>query len=70
MNTARMRVVLRDVDPAVAQIIDVPASATLPELHDLLQAGIGWADSHLHQFVAALVREPYGKQRLLPSMHY
>ncbi|BBY07089.1 hypothetical protein MNVI_24070 [Mycobacterium noviomagense] len=42
-----------DVEPAVARVIDVPASATLPELHDLLQAAIGWTDSHLHQFVTA-----------------
>ena len=51
MNTARLRVVLRGVEPAVARVIDVPASATLPELHELLQAAIGWTDSHLHQFV-------------------
>ena len=51
MNTARLRVVLREVEPAVARVIDVPASATLPELHELLQAAIGWTDSHLHQFV-------------------
>ncbi|WP_102144538.1 plasmid pRiA4b ORF-3 family protein [Mycobacterium hubeiense] len=51
MKTTRLRVVLRDVEPAVARVIDVPASATLPELHDLLQAAIGWTDSHLHQFV-------------------
>ena len=54
MNTARLRVVLRDVEPAVARVIDVPASATLPELHELLQAAIGWTDSHLHQFVTPL----------------
>jgi Plasmid pRiA4b ORF-3-like protein len=51
VNTARLRVVLRDVEPAVARVIDVPASATLAELHELLQAAIGWTDSHLHQFV-------------------
>jgi pRiA4b ORF-3-like protein len=51
VNTARLRVVLRGVEPAVARVIDVPASATLPELHELLQAAIGWTDSHLHQFV-------------------
>lgn len=38
MKTTRLRVVLRDVEPAVAQVVDVPTSATLPELHDLLQA--------------------------------
>lgn len=51
MKTARLRVVLRDVEPAVARVIDVSASASLPELHELLQAAIGWTDSHLHQFV-------------------
>ncbi len=51
MNTARLRVGLRDVEPAVTRVIDIPASATLPELHELLQAAIGWTDSHLHQFV-------------------
>jgi hypothetical protein len=51
VNTARLRVVLRGVEPAVARVIDVPASSTLPELHELLQAAIGWTDSHLHQFV-------------------
>jgi hypothetical protein len=60
VNTARLRVVLRDVEPAVARVIDVPASATLPELHELLQAAIGWTDSHLHQFVTP--QETYGME--------
>jgi hypothetical protein len=51
MKTTRLRVVLCHVEPAVARVIDVSASATLPELHDLLQAAMGWTDSHLHQFV-------------------
>jgi Plasmid pRiA4b ORF-3-like protein len=60
VKTARLRVVLRDVEPAVARVIDVPASATLPELHELLQAAIGWTDSHLHQFVTP--QETYGME--------
>jgi hypothetical protein len=51
VKTTRLRVVLCDVEPALARVIDVPAAATLPELHDLLQAAIGWTNSHLHQFV-------------------
>lgn len=51
MKTTRLQVALRDVVPAVTRVIDVPASTTLPELHELLQAAIGWTDSHLHQFV-------------------
>ncbi|MGB8389491.1 plasmid pRiA4b ORF-3 family protein [Mycobacterium sp.] len=53
MKTTRLRVVLCDVEPALARVIDVPASATLAELHELLQAAIGWTDSHLHQFVTS-----------------
>jgi hypothetical protein len=43
---------MRDVEPAVVRVVDVPAGVVLPELHDLLQAALGWTDSHLHQFVA------------------
>ena len=53
MKTTRLRVEMRDVEPAVVRVIDVPAAVVLPEMHDLLQAALGWTDSHLHQFVAA-----------------
>jgi Plasmid pRiA4b ORF-3-like protein len=46
-----LSVSLRDVVPRVLRVVDVPASVTLPELHDVLQAALGWTDSHLHQFV-------------------
>jgi len=50
MRTARLKVTMRDVVPAAVRVLDVPAACTLPELHDLLQAGLGWTDSHLHVF--------------------
>lgn len=50
MRTTRLRITLRDVEPAVVRIVDVPASTTLPELHHLVQAAVGWTDSHLHLF--------------------
>lgn len=34
----------------------MPRSTTLPELHDVLQAALGWTNSHLHQFVAGELR--------------
>jgi hypothetical protein len=52
VRTLRLTVELRGVEPRVSRIIDVPATATLPELHRLLQAALGWTDSHLHQFDA------------------
>ncbi|MGH3098361.1 MAG: plasmid pRiA4b ORF-3 family protein [Streptosporangiales bacterium] len=51
METTRACVRLRDVEPAVVRVLDVPATVQLQEFHHLLQAGLGWTDSHLHQFV-------------------
>ena len=52
MSTVRLRVQLREVTPGVIRVIDVPAASTLDEVHELLQAGLGWTDSHLHEFTA------------------
>ena len=52
MQTTRLRVRLLEVEPAMLRVIDVPSKVLLPELHELLQAGLGWTNSHLHQFVA------------------
>lgn len=56
MRTTRLRVTLREVEPPVVRLLDVPSAATLPELHDLLQAAVGWTDSHLHQFEVGQTR--------------
>ncbi len=50
MKTIRLRVTLVEVVPTVVRVIDVPATITLAELHDVLQVAVGWTDSHLHQF--------------------
>jgi hypothetical protein len=42
---------LREVEPTVLRVLDVPASSTLAELHLLLQAGLGWQNTHLHEFL-------------------
>ena len=51
MRTTRLRVRLREVEPTVLRVLDVPAASTLPELHLLLQAALGWQNTHLHEFV-------------------
>lgn len=56
MRTSRLRVQLREVEPTVVRVLDVPARSTLPELHRLLQVGMGWVDVHLHQFDAGNAR--------------
>lgn len=53
VRTLRLQVTLREVTPPVLRVIDVPVTSTLPELHELLQAGLGWTDSHLHEFLIA-----------------
>lgn len=50
MKTTRLRVTLREVEPTVQRVIDVPAAIPLVELHDVLQVALGWTDSHLHQY--------------------
>ncbi|HEY6795696.1 MAG TPA: plasmid pRiA4b ORF-3 family protein, partial [Kineosporiaceae bacterium] len=54
--TARLRVTLREVSPSLVRVLDVPSTATLPELHAILQVGIGWTNSHLHEFVTGEAR--------------
>jgi len=36
--------------PAIWRRLLVPASITLADLHEVLQAAMGWTDSHLHEF--------------------
>ncbi len=50
MRTTRLRITMRDVEPPVVRVIDVPAASSLGELHELFQVALGWTDSHLHQF--------------------
>ena len=33
---------MREVEPRVERVIDVPATITLNELHEVLQVAIGW----------------------------
>ena len=43
---------LEDVEPAVLRRLDVPLGLRLDRLHFVLQAAMGWTDSHLHAFGA------------------
>ena len=49
---ARIKVTLKDVEPAVTRRLDVPLRLRLDRLHLVLQAAIGWTDSHLYAFSA------------------
>jgi len=46
-----LRVTLADVEsPRVWREITVPAAFTLAQVHQTIQAAMGWEDSHLHEF--------------------
>lgn len=45
-----LHVELADIEPTIWRRLLVPAAITLPQLHDTLQAALGWHDLHLHEF--------------------
>jgi hypothetical protein len=48
---ARLKIIL-DVEPAVVRRIEVPFNIRLDRLHLVLQAAMGWTDSHLYEIRA------------------
>jgi hypothetical protein len=46
----QLRIDLEEVEPAVWRRLLVPGDVTLATLHRMLQAAMGWNDSHLHSF--------------------
>ncbi len=52
----QLRVTLEEVDPPVWRRLLVSSGISLATLHDVIQAAMGWTDSHLHAFTI-------GKQR-------
>lgn len=48
--TFRVRVDLRGAKPPIWRRLDLASDLPLDELHDVVQAAMGWTDSHLHAF--------------------
>jgi hypothetical protein len=46
----RVRLDLHGAKPPVWRRLELPGDLTLPRLHDVVQAAMGWTDSHLHRF--------------------
>ncbi len=46
----QLRITLNEVEPVVWRRLLVPGNVKLAKLHDMLQAAMGWTNSHLHSF--------------------
>lgn len=56
----RVRLDLHGAKPPVWRRLDMPGDLTLPRLHDVIQAAMGWSNSHLHRFrIGRDHRSPY-----------
>ena len=51
-SIAHRRIKLDDVEPAVVRRIEVPLTIRLDRLHLVLQAAMGWTNSHLYEICA------------------
>jgi len=49
----RLKITLRGTKPPIWRRIDVPDSARLDHLNLMIQAAMGWTNSHLHEFSIA-----------------
>jgi hypothetical protein len=52
---------LEDIDPPVWRRVQVPASGTLADLHDVIQVAMGWEGYHLHKFGPVMWSELTGE---------
>lgn len=46
----QLRIELKYIEPKIWRELVVPDTITLARLHDVIQAAMGWTDSHLHEF--------------------
>lgn len=56
-----LKILLYQIEPAIWREVSVPASATFRQLHEVLQAAMGWEMKHMHEF-------RHGKGRNLTSV--
>lgn len=56
---ATLRIELLDTDPLIWRQLEVSTSSTLKDLHNLIQAAMGWANQHLWEF--RIGRQVYGQ---------
>lgn len=50
IDVVRLKILLEYTDPPIWRRVDVSADTTLRDLHEIIQAVMGWENAHLHQF--------------------
>ena len=48
-SIAQLKITLDEVKPAVLRRVEVPLTIRLDRLHEVLQAAMGWTNSHLYE---------------------
>jgi len=46
----QLKITIKGITPPIWRRICIPDDATFRELHEAIQLGLGWSDSHLHEF--------------------
>jgi hypothetical protein len=54
-RVVQLKITLQGVDPPIWRRVQIPATLSLAELHEVIQAAMGWEDCHLHQFLVGRV---------------
>ena len=57
----QIKITLKDSKPPIWRRVLISSETTLPKLHDIIQAVMGWYDSHMHAF------EIHGEHYSAPS---
>ena len=47
----KLKLELLEVEPSIWRRLLVRGGLTLAQLHEIIQAAMGWTNSHLHEFV-------------------
>ena len=47
----QIKITLKDIKPPVWRRLQVTSDTVLEKLHAIIQAAMGWSNSHLHQFI-------------------
>lgn len=50
LNAVQVHISLCDIEPKIWRRLVVPLDTTLADMHPILQAAMGWGDTHLHEF--------------------